>query len=79
MIIKKELLSQNLKDYMDYSMEMMKSLDGAPEHTPEETASVNDQFTKLQQYLENLRISYNETVPAGNPPTEQTKITDIIL
>ncbi|MFC3560162.1 hypothetical protein [Pedobacter jamesrossensis] len=79
MIIKKELLSENLKDYMDYSMEMMKSLDGAPEHTQEETASVNEQFTNLQQYLENLRTSYNETAPAGNSATDQGKLTDIIL
>lgn len=79
MIIKKEHLSENLKDYMDYSMEMMKSLDGAPEHTLEETTSVNDRFTKLQQHLENLKISYNETVPGGNSSADQTKITDIIL
>jgi len=37
MIEKKELLSENLKDYLDYSMEVMNALDGAPHHNEEET------------------------------------------
>lgn len=76
MIEKKELLSDNLKAYVDYSMEVMNALDGAPHHDPEETKLVNDKIENLKAYLQNLQLSYNETSPFGNSLGNEGLISD---
>jgi len=78
MIEKKELLSENLKDYLDYSVEVMNALDGAPHHNEEETKIVNDKIADLKEYLKNLELSYNETSPFGNS-FDREGLTDIVL
>ncbi|KQR72169.1 hypothetical protein [Pedobacter sp. Leaf176] len=78
MIEKKELLSENLKDYLDYSMEVMNALDGAPHHNQEETKNVNDKIATLKEYLKNLELSYNETSPFGNSLSNEG-LSDVIL
>jgi len=78
MVEKKELLSENLKDYLDYSMEVMNALDGAPHHNQEETKAVNDKIARLKEYLKNLELSYNQTSPFGNS-FGKDGLSDIIL
>jgi len=79
MIVKKELLSENLKAYMDHSMEVMNSLDGAPDHSTSQVKSVNDQIDDLKIYLEHLKASYNETASNGNTSNRDAGISDIVL
>jgi|GEM_PF-2771217 len=78
MIEKKELLSENLKDFMDYSLEVMKSMDGAADHNPNEIEMVNDKIDNLKEYLDNLKASYNEHTQYGNG-SAQAEISDIVL
>lgn len=63
MIVKKPLLSENIKDFMDYSLDTIKAMDGAPEHTATEQENVNAKIAELGQYLENVKSSYNENIP----------------
>ncbi|MFW0717108.1 hypothetical protein [Pedobacter sp. N23S346] len=82
MIEKKELLSENLKDFMDYSIEVLKSMDGTPEHTPEEQELVNAKIQNLKIYLKLLEVSYNENTPQGSigkAPAETPAIPDIVI
>ena len=66
MIVKKELLSENLKDFMDYSVDVLNAMDGAPEHSVAQQAEVNAKIQNLKMYLDNLESSYNENTPLGN-------------
>lgn len=82
MIEKKELLSENLKDFMDYAMDVLKSMDGAPEHTPAQQELVNAKIQNLKIYLEHLETSYNENTPQGSISDENhdtPAISDIVL
>ena len=82
MIEKKELLSENLKDFMDYSMDVLKSMDGTPEHTPAQQKLVNEKIQNLKIYLGHLETSYNENTPQGNigdTTGEVPVISDIVL
>jgi len=73
MITAKPLLSENVKDFMDYALETIQSMDGAPEHTAEETSLVHEKIGKLREYLAVVEASYNETTPTlSNTPTENT-------
>lgn len=63
MITAKPLLSENVKDFMDYALDVIKSMDGAPEHNNDEKALVNEKLAKLKAYLEIVSISYNDTTP----------------
>lgn len=82
MIEKKELLSENLKDFMDYAMDLLKSMDGTPEHTPAQQELVNAKIQNLKIYLEHLETSYNENTPQGSISGENhdtPAIPDIVL
>ena len=63
MITAKPLLSENAKDFIDYALDVIKTMDGAPEHTTEEQALVNEKLNKLEEYLKVITVSYNETAP----------------
>lgn len=63
MITPKPLLSENVKDFMDYALEVIKSMDGAPEHTAEDRNLVNENISKLKAHLDAVALSYNETIP----------------
>ncbi len=63
MITVKPLLSENAINFMDYALEVIKSMDGAPDHSPEAQVLVNEKLTKLRAYLEVVSQSYHETVP----------------
>ncbi|MCX2472719.1 hypothetical protein OQZ33_00095 [Pedobacter sp. MC2016-05] len=69
MITPKPLLSENVKDFMDYALEVIKSMDGAPEHTAADRLVVNENIAKLKEYLESVSISYNETIPSDLQPS----------
>lgn len=70
MITPNPLLSENVKDFMDYALEVIKSMDGAPEHTAADRLVVNENIAKLKEYLEAVSTSYNETIPNNvNSPT----------
>lgn len=75
MITPKPLLSENVKDFMDYALEVIKSMDGAPEHSPEDRLLVNENLAKLKEYLDAVSISYNETTPSDVklPASETTE------
>jgi hypothetical protein len=82
MIEKKELLSENLKDFMDYSMDLLNAMDGTPEHSPEQQEWVNEKIQNLKIYLGHLETSYNENTPQGNIGDVTGKapvISDIVL
>jgi len=64
----KPLLSENVKDFMDYALEVIQSMDGAPEHNAADQALVNEKLEKLKAYLAAVSLSYNQTVPAVTPP-----------
>ncbi|TCD12961.1 hypothetical protein EZ449_02635 [Pedobacter frigidisoli] len=72
MITPKPLLSENVKDFMDYALDVIKSMDGAPEHSIEDQSIVNEKLAKLKEYLELVSISYHETVPKINAANELT-------
>ncbi|MFC4211905.1 hypothetical protein ACFOWA_11970 [Pedobacter lithocola] len=74
MISAKPLLSENVKDFMDYALDVIKSMDGAPEHNSEEKQLVNQKLDKLKEYLEIVSVSYNETTPSisANTAIENT-------
>ena len=63
MISLKPLLSENVKDFMDYALDVIKSMDGAPDHNAEDKALVNQKIALLKEYLENVSLSYNENTP----------------
>ncbi|RYD78450.1 MAG: hypothetical protein EOP53_11200 [Sphingobacteriales bacterium] len=75
MITAKPLLSENAKDFIDYALDVIKTMDGAPEHTAEEQALVNEKLTKLKKYLEGITVSYNETTPkiSENPVSQSAE------
>lgn len=66
MITPKPLLSENVKDFMDYAIEVIKSMDGAPEHSIDERNLVNENINKLKSHLDAIALSYNETIPKIN-------------
>ncbi|GGI28193.1 hypothetical protein [Pedobacter mendelii] len=74
MITAKPLLSENVKDFMDFALDAIKSMDGAPEHNTAEQAVVNAKIVKLKEYLEVVSVSYNETTPKiiENPSGQST-------
>ncbi|MDQ1140708.1 hypothetical protein [Pedobacter agri] len=63
MITPKPLLSENVKDFMDYALEVIKSMDGAPEHNETKRLQVNENIAKLRSYLDAVELSYQETIP----------------
>ncbi|RZL60438.1 MAG: hypothetical protein EOO93_13875 [Pedobacter sp.] len=73
MISPKPLLSENVKDFMDYALEVIKSMDGAPEHSAEDRIRVNENMAKLKEYLEAVSVSYHDTIPKET----ETPATDI--
>lgn len=82
MIEKKELLSENLKDFMDYSVDVLNAMDGAPEHSVEQQEVVNLKIQNLKIYLNNLEESYRENTPPGNAgasAAETPSIPDIVI
>lgn len=79
MIEKKELLSENLKDFMDYSVDVLNAMDGAPEHSVEQQDAVNVKIQNLKIYLNHLEASYNENTPRGNAGASAAEIADIVL
>ncbi|NTE04830.1 hypothetical protein G6M26_10450 [Agrobacterium tumefaciens] len=82
MIEKKELLSENLKDFMDYSVDVLNAMDGAPEHSAVQQEVVREKIQNLKIYLDHVETSYNENTPQGNtgPVTGDTPaIPDIVI
>lgn len=65
--MEKLLLSENVKKFMDYAIDTLKSLDGAPEHTENEKTDVLDRISVLKDYLKDVEQSYIENSP-GAPP-----------
>jgi len=65
MIIPKPLLSENVKDFMDYALDVIKAMDGAPEHSVEDRILVNEKLAQLKLYLDAVYTSYNETIPSS--------------
>lgn len=63
MITPKPLLSENVKDFMDYALEVIKSMDGAPEHTEGDQLRVQENLAKLKEYLDAVTLSYEQTIP----------------
>ncbi|UKT63605.1 hypothetical protein [Pedobacter mucosus] len=72
MITVKPLLSENVKDFMDYALDVIKSMDGAPEHNLEEQTLVNKRIVVLKEYLDAVAASYQATIPKvlNNSDTE---------
>lgn len=70
MISIKPLLSENVKDFMDYALDVIKTMDGAPEHSLEEKAQVNEKLATLKVYLDHVATSYNETTPDNIQPQQ---------
>ncbi|WP_316828561.1 hypothetical protein [Pedobacter miscanthi] len=64
--MKKELLSENVKIFMDYAIDTVKAMDGAPEHNEEEKAGIITRITQLKAYLNDVEQSYLENAPADN-------------
>ncbi|WP_316844007.1 hypothetical protein [Pedobacter psychrodurus] len=44
-------LSENVKRFMDYAIDTVKAMDGAPEHSEEEKSGVLGKLSKLNGYL----------------------------
>ncbi|WP_316809661.1 hypothetical protein [Pedobacter agri] len=63
MITPKPLLSENVKDFMDYALEVIQSMDGAPEHSEADRLRVGENIAKLRSYLDAVELSYQETIP----------------
>ncbi|MGM9476183.1 hypothetical protein ACS5PU_07125 [Pedobacter sp. GSP4] len=56
-------LSENAKRFMDYAVDTLNAMDGAPEHTPAQKEEVIKKIGILKSYLDELEISYLENTP----------------
>jgi hypothetical protein len=64
--MKKELLSENVKIFMDYAIDTIKAMDGAPEHSEQEKADMIARIAQLKEYLNDMEQSYLENTPADH-------------
>ncbi|MCX2574098.1 hypothetical protein [Pedobacter sandarakinus] len=62
-MVKRELLSENIKDFMDYAIDTIKLMDGAPEHSEDQQQNIETRLSHLSDYLNNVKVSYLENVP----------------
>lgn len=76
MITPKPLLSENVKDFMDYALDVIQSMNGAPEHTAKDKALVDEKLSKLSVYLDNVASSYHETVPQVSENSDSESLTN---
>lgn len=64
-------LSENAKRFMDYAVDTLNAMDGAPEHTPSQKDEVMQKIATLKIYLDELERSY-----LGNTPTDTASPVD---
>jgi hypothetical protein len=56
-------LSENAKRFMDYAVDTLNAMDGAPEHTPAQKDEVITRISTLKTYLAKLEESYLDNTP----------------
>jgi hypothetical protein len=56
-------LSENAKRFMDYAVDTLNAMDGAPEHSPAQKDEVTAKITTLKTYLDALESAYLENTP----------------
>ncbi|WP_316847292.1 hypothetical protein [Pedobacter psychrodurus] len=61
--MEKLLLSENVKRFIDYAIDTVKAMDGAPEHSEQQKAVVTDRISKLKLYLNEVEVAYLENAP----------------
>lgn len=53
---------------MDYAIDTVKAMDGAPEHSEEEKSGVLGKLSKLNGYLKEMEQSYLDNTPGEDLP-----------
>ncbi|KQM77853.1 hypothetical protein ASE74_15745 [Pedobacter sp. Leaf216] len=66
--MEKLLLSETAKQFMDYAVDTLAAMDGAPEHDEDKKAEIKMRFAKLREYLNVVEQSYIENTPADAEP-----------
>lgn len=61
-------ISESAKRFMDYAVDTLNAMDGAPEHTQTQRDDVTAKIATLKTYLAELENSYLENTPGD--PTE---------
>lgn len=56
-------LSENAKRFMDYAVDTLNTMDGAPQHSPAMKDEVIGKISTLKQYLQELEQAYIDNTP----------------
>ncbi|WP_090496132.1 hypothetical protein [Pedobacter terrae] len=56
-------LSENAKGFMDYAVDTINAMDGAPEHSPAQKDEVITRLSRLKTLLSELEQSYLDNTP----------------
>ncbi len=76
--MEKLLLSEQVKKFMDYAVNTLKAMDGAPDHNEQEKAEVLNRISILKEYLKDVERSYLENSPADtSAPVDPGYITEV--
>ncbi|QDW25104.1 hypothetical protein FFJ24_009900 [Pedobacter sp. KBS0701] len=76
--MEKLLLSEQVTKFMDYAVDTLKAMDGAPDHNGQEKAEVLERISILKGYLKDLQQSYLENSPADTSiPVDPGYITEV--
>ena len=76
--MEKLLLSENVKRFMDYAVDTLKSMDGAPSHDEQEKAEVLNRISILKDYLNDVEQSYIENSPVDrSEPVDPGYIAEV--
>ncbi|MFF5381166.1 hypothetical protein [Pedobacter suwonensis] len=61
-------LSENAKGFMDYAIDTINAMDGAPEHSAAQKDEVITRISTLKNLLNELEQSYLENTPTDKAP-----------
>ncbi|KIA96574.1 hypothetical protein OC25_02210 [Pedobacter kyungheensis] len=61
-------LSENAKRFMDYAVDTLNAMDGAPEHNQSQKDEVTAKIATLKSYLDKLESAYLGTIPLEHQP-----------
>jgi hypothetical protein len=76
--MEKLLLSENVKRFMDYAVDTLNSMDGAPNHDEQEKAEVLNRISILKDYLNDVEQSYLENAPGDrSEPVDPGYIAEV--
>lgn len=76
--MEKLLLSEQVKKFMDYAVDTIKEMNGAPDHSEQEKAAVLNRISTLKEYLDDVERSYLDHSPVdAAPPVDPGYIAEV--